>query len=324
MRRPGPALRVGLLGVAVTLTGYALFAAWLGLHLQRYADARDRATASAVGVVVEDDVDDEDDVRVRWTDAGGHAHVQRFGIYDTDRYTEGARFPVAYDADDPTPKGFPADGDETAAEDDLIFPVVLGGVVALLLTCVWVWRGLRFRLRVRRPGRPMTGRVLYGRRLASPWRDPRTTWLALTAPEDDRHWQRVMWHPALDELSGEVEVTVHRAGGTSLRPAAVTLPDGTRLVPLGKLRRHRPPFLSFDDHEAVRVDLEDAFVLPAGTLVPPARPWWRGAMTAASGTALGVLAGFVLTDGSVIAALAFALCAGTLLTSVWALSSPQP
>ncbi|WP_327317286.1 hypothetical protein [Streptomyces sp. NBC_01235] len=323
MRLPGPALRMGLLGVAVTLTGYALFAAWLGLHAQRYADARDRATATATGVVVADGIGDDEDIRVRWTDAEGHAHVQRFPVYDTDRYTKGARFPVAYDPDDPAPKGFPADGDETATEDDLIAPVVLGGVAALLLTSVWVWRGLRFRLRVRRPGLPMTGRVRYGRRRAA-WRDPMTTWMSLTAPEDARYWQRVMWHPVLDETSGEVEVSVHRAGNGSLSPAAVTLPDGTRLVPLGKLRRYRPMFMSFDDHDAVRADLRDAFVLPADTVVRPARPWWRGAVTAASGTALGVLAGFVLTDASVVAAVAFALCAGTLLTSVWALSSPQP
>ncbi|MFD9393449.1 hypothetical protein ACFWBB_22800 [Streptomyces sp. NPDC060000] len=324
MSRPGPALRVGLLGVAVILTGYALFAAWLGLHAQRYADARDRATSTAVGVVVENGIGDEDDVRVRWTDAGGRAHVQQFPTYD-DPYRNKAFFLVDYDPDDPTPKGFPAGGDETATEDDLIFPVVLGGVAALLPTSVWVWRGLRFRLGVRRPGLPMTGRVLYGRRPATAWRDPMTTWLALTAPEGDaRHWQRVMWHPVLDETSGEVEVSVHRAGDGSLRPAVVTLPDGTRLVPLGKLRRYRPMFMAFDDHEAVRGDLRDAFVLPADTVVRPARPWWRGAVTATSGTTLGVLAGFVLTGGTVVASVAFAVCAGTLVTSVWVLSSPQP
>ncbi|MDX3246766.1 hypothetical protein [Streptomyces sp. ME18-1-4] len=70
-----------------------------------------------------------------------------------------------------------------------------------------------------------------------------------------------MWHPALDGLRGEIEVVLHHAGtARRLSPAPVTLPDGTRLVPLGKLRGHRP----------------------------------------------------------------VALCAGTLTTSVWTLSAPQP
>ncbi|WP_329220261.1 hypothetical protein OG352_26445 [Streptomyces sp. NBC_01485] len=322
MRRPGPALRVGLLGVAVTLAGYALFAAWLGLHAQRHSDARDRATRTAVGVVVKDGIGDDDDIRVRWTDAGAHTHVQRFSVYDTGRYAKGARFPVAYDPADPTPTGFPADRDETVTEDELIFPVLAGGAAALLLTGVWAWRGLRFRLSVRRPGHRLTGRVRFGRRYVA-WRAPTTTWMELKGPEDARHWQRVMWHPVLDGTSGEVEVTLHRAGAGSPRPAAVTLPDGTRLVPLGRLRGHRPAFMDFDDHEAVRGDLRDAFVLPADTVVRPVRPWWRGAVTAVSGTALGVLTGLVLNGGSLVPAVAFALCAGTLLTAVWALSAPQ-
>ncbi|MDX3803442.1 hypothetical protein [Streptomyces sp. AK04-3B] len=327
MRRPGPALRAGLLGMAVTLVGYALFAAWLGLHARRYADARDRATATAVGVVVEDGIGGDDDVRVRWTDSLGGVHVQRFAIYDTDRRPRGADFPVAYDPDDSAPEGFPADGDETAVEDDLVSPVLLGGLAVVPLTCVWAWRGLRFRLRVRRPGRPTRGRVRFGRRPGAAVRGRRTTWLRLTAPDGSgRHWQRVMWHPALETISGEVEVVLHRAGDGSLRPAAVTLPDGTRLVPLGRLREHRPPFLVFDDEEAVRADLRDAFVLPADALAraPRPRPWRRGAVTAASGTALGALAGLLLTGGTLVPTVAVALAAGTLLVSVWALSAPQP
>lgn len=324
MRRPGPALRMGLLGVAVTLTGYALFAGWLGFHAQRYADARDRATGTAVGVVVEDGIGDEDDVRVRWTDSEDHTHLQRFPVYDTDRYTRGARFVVAYDPDDPAPAGFPADPDETATEDDLVVPILIGGTIALLLTCVWAWRGLRFQLSARGPGHPTTGRVRLGRRRATAWRGPMTTWLELTAPDGVRHWQRVMWQPALDQVSGEFRATLHRGRTGSLAPVVVTLPDGTRPVPLGKLRVRRPPGVFLDDPAALRADLRDAFLLPDDTVVRPARPWWRGAVTAGPATALGVALGFLLTGGGPVRAVTFALCAGTLLTSAWALSAPQP
>ncbi|MEV1066184.1 hypothetical protein [Streptomyces sp. NPDC050263] len=316
MRRPGPALRVGLLGVAVTLTGYALFAGWLGLHAQRYTAARDRATERTVGVVVEDGIGDEDDIRVRWTDAQNRTHVQRFAVYDTDRYRKGGRFPVAYDAGDPTPEGFPADPDETATEDDLIMPIALGTAAALPLLGVWAWRGLRFCRTARRPGRPMTARVRYGLRRAT-----RTTWLELTAPDGARHRQRVMWHPILDDTPADSPVTVH---GPPRGPAVVALLDGTRLVPLGRLRPATALTALFDD-EAVRADLRDAFVLPADTVVRPTRAaWWRGAVTAAAGTAVGVVAGLAVSGGSLVTTVAFALCATTLLTSTWALSAPQP
>ncbi|MFI9563706.1 hypothetical protein [Streptomyces rishiriensis] len=323
MTRPGPALCVGLLGVTVTLVGYALFAAWLGVHARLHSDARDRATATATGVVVEDGIGDDEDVRVRWKDDEGRTHVQRFGVYDTGRYTRGERFRVAYAPGDS--RGFPADPDETAAEDDLIVPVFLGAAVALPLSCVWIRRGLRFRLTARRPGRPMTARVRFGSRRATIWRGSTTTWLELTAPDGTVHWQRVMWHPAAAAIQAGSpalahQVTVH---GTGRRPAVVALPDGVRLVPLGRLRDHRPPFVVFD-REATRADLRDAFILPATTAVPDAPPWWRGASAAFAGTAVGAASGLSLTDGSPTGTVALALCGATLLTSVWALSSPQP
>ncbi|WP_327184633.1 hypothetical protein [Streptomyces sp. NBC_01334] len=319
MNRPGPALRTGLLGLAVVLTGYALLAAWAGWHAERYADARDRATARTVGVVVADGIGDDRDVRVRWTDDEGRSHLQRFAVHGTDRHAEGEDFPVAYDP--ATAEGFPADPDETAREDDLLAPVFLGTAVALPLVGIWLWRGLRFRLTARRRGRPMTARVRCGSRRPAIWPNRTTSWLWLTSPEGTDHWQRVMWHPALDCLPAGAPVTAHGSPG---RPTVVALPDGTRLVPLGRLRHRRPPGMSFADQEAVRADLRDAFVLPADTVARPTGPWRRGAVTAASSTVLGVVAGFVLTDGSLVRTVTFALCAGTLATSVWALSAPQP
>ncbi|SMF15514.1 hypothetical protein [Streptomyces sp. Amel2xC10] len=314
MNRPGPALRWGLLGVTVTLVGYALFAAWFGLRLSHHYDALDRATATAPGVVVEDGIGTEDDIRVRWTDDEGRTHVQHFGVYDTDRYSEGARFPVRY-APGGT-EGFPADPDETVDEDDLIAPVFLGALTALPLAGVWVWRGVRFLGTARRPGRPMTVRVHRGGRRTT-WLGP-TTWLELTAPDGTRLWQRVMGHPALAETPAATPVRVHQR---SRRRAVVALPDGTRLVPLGRLRRH--PAVWFLD-EAVRADLRDAFLLPPGTVARPVPVWRYGVRTAAAGTALGALGGLALTGGSLTGTVGLALGGATLAASLWTLSAPQP
>ncbi|MFE2579519.1 hypothetical protein [Streptomyces sp. NPDC059378] len=346
MRRPGPALRVALLGFTVTVVGYALFAGWLGGHAFAYEHARDRATAKADGLIVEDGIGDDEDIRVRWTDTDGHAHVQRFGIYDTDRYTEGRHFEVVYDPAEADPQGFPADPDETAAEDDRWVPAVLGGAVLVPLGVIWLWRGLRFRLAARRPGRPMTATVRRGERLnlRNAFQNSNSTWLVLSVAdspgpadrpeqaaesghpehaEPTERWQRVMWHPALDELRDDpAPVTVHARGS---RPAVVRLSDGTRLVPLGRLHREPPKNVFLDDHEVGRLDLRDAFVRPAGAELRPARAWWwPGAGIAALGTVLGVFGGFLMGGGTLVAVVGFALFVPTLLTSVWALSAPQP
>ncbi|MFD9001281.1 hypothetical protein ACFV0T_09975 [Streptomyces sp. NPDC059582] len=334
MRHPGPALRVALLGIAVTVVGYALFAAWLAGHAHAYESARDRATATATGLIVEDGIGDDADIRVRWTDAVGHTRVQRFGVYDTERYAEGRHFRVAYDPVRADPRGFPADPDETVAEEDLEVPVVLGAIAVVPLCGIWVWRGVRFRWASRWQGRPMTAAVHCGRRTGSLWRSAETTWLALTpadGPERPDHpelsklperWQRVMWHPALADLAdGPVPVTVHARGK---RPAVVRLPDGTRLVPLGRSRRKLPSGFDIGDH-AVRADLRNTFVLPVGAVLRPARPWWReGAVIAGLGAVFGVVLGFTAGGGTLVAVVGFVLCLPPLFFSSWALSAPQP
>ncbi|MEU3091592.1 hypothetical protein ACWCQ0_42255 [Streptomyces massasporeus] len=327
MRRPGPALRVALLGTACALVGFALLAAWLGGHAYAYDAARDRATARASGLVVEDEIGDEEDIRVRWTDHAGHVHVQRFGIYDTDRYTKGRRFPVAYDPAQTNPRGFPADPDETVAEDDLLVPLGLIGVAVAFICGVWAWRGLRFVWTARRPSRPMTARVLSDDRLATGWWLSDTTWLALTEPDSpDRATglQRVMWHPALHASSDPVAVTVHgKVRGR--RPVVAVLPDGTRLVPLGRFRHRLTKHLRLDEPETVRADLRDSFILPSTGATVPGGTWWRpGALAAALGAVIAAAMGFFTTSGSTVATVAFALTGATLCTAVWALRAPQP
>lgn len=305
--RSAPALRVALLGMTTAVAGYALLAVWLGVHASAYGSARDRATATAVGLVIEDGVGADDDIRVRWTDRAGRQHVERFGAYDTDRYTKGSRFDVAYDPGQADPQGFPADPDETGAEDDLQVPIMLGGIAVAVYCGAWARRGRRFR-RVRRlPGRPMTAVVLSGAgriRVV-----PGSVWLALSEvdpPGPVIRCQRVMWHPALDQVSGPVAVTVH-GNPRKRRPVVAELPDGSRPVPFGLRRRRVPQRLMLDERSAVRADLRDAFILPAGAdpLPAAAGSWWRqGAVFAALGAAFGIMIGLWSGDLGLVGAVA--------------------
>lgn len=259
--RSRPALRVAVLGMTAAVLGYTLFAVWLGVHASAYGSARDRATATAVGRVIEDGIGTEDDIRVRWTDSAGLQHVQRFGVYDTDRYTKGGRFDVAYDPGQADPQGFPADPDETGAEDDLQVPIMLAGVAVAFYLGLWARRGQRFRRVGRLPGRPMTAVVLSGAgRIHAA---PGSTFLALSEVDPAGpviRCQRVMWHPALDQVSGPVPVTVH--GNPRKRRAVVAeLPDGSRPVPFGVRRRRVPQRLMLDERSTIRADLRDAFIL---------------------------------------------------------------
>ncbi|QMV24458.1 hypothetical protein GQS52_24765 [Streptomyces sp. SCUT-3] len=327
MRRPGPALRVALLGVACAVGGLALLAAWLGGHAYAYDSARARAAATADGLVVAAGIGDTEDVLVRWTDRAGREHVQRFGVYATDRYAEGRRFPVAYDPDRAYPQGFPADPEETAAEDDLLVPLGLMAAVTTACCGAWARRGLRFLRAARRPGRPMTAEVLCGGRpRTAPW-SAGSTWLALSGtdlPDRPARWQRVMWHPALDRLSGPAEVVVRCAPG-GRGAAVVELPDGARPVPVGRLRRRPPGTGLLGERRAVRACLQDSFVLPPDSGGWPVRPWWRPAAAAAAlGAAAGAAGAFVLVGGGAVAVVGFALSGVIVATGFWALSSPEP
>jgi hypothetical protein len=325
--RYAPALRVALLGMAAAVLGYTLFAVWLGVHAYAYSSARDHATATAVGRVIEDGVGPDGDIRVRWTDRAGRQHVQRFGAYDTDRYTKGRRFDVVYDPGQADPQGFPADPGETGAEDDLEVPIMLGGIAVAVYCGAWARRGRRFRRVGRLPGRPMTAVVLSGAgRIHAA---PGSTWLALSEVDPAGpviRCQRVMWHPALDQVSGPVPVTVH--GNPRKRRAVVAeLPDGSRPVPFGRRRRRVPQRRMLEERSAVRADLRDAFILPAGAEPLPAsdRSWWRqGAVIGAVGAVIGILMALWVGGATLVAAVGFTLAGATVGVSLWALSGPEP
>ncbi|MHC5902903.1 hypothetical protein ACVNF4_03160 [Streptomyces sp. S6] len=316
-----PALRVALLGLVATVTGYALLAGWLLFHLHRYENERDRAVATAVGVVVEDGIGDSEDIRVRWTDDAGRTRLQLFTVYETGRYSQGKPFPVAYDPSRTDSQGFPGDLDETAAEDDLLIPTLLAGAVAAVLCAVWVWRGLRFLLLSRRPGTTLTATVRRGPRGAAT-----AIWLVVSASRAGKsRWQRVMWHPALDDMEDGAEVVVHGPARWT-RTAVIVLPGGSRPVPLGRLRRHPPRHAPFPADRTTRLDPRDTFLPPSGRHLP-VRPWWRmPAGLTALGTAVGVPVALLLTSGgpTVTAVVGYGLLLATLLPSLWALSGPQP
>ncbi|MBE8474464.1 hypothetical protein [Streptomyces justiciae] len=318
-----PALRVALFGLTVTLVGYALLVAWLvgNAYVNDWAiDHYREHTAMSLGRIVED-ASATEDVRVSWTDEAGHEHVQPVTPPADGRpYRKYGAFPVEYDPTETNPRGHFYDyrrhEPKRLDEDGLAFSAFFAGLVAVALWIAWARRGLVFRLAARRPGRPMTARIRIGERDQTlPWLSAETFWLVLDGPRR----QRVMWHPALDEHPGRVPVTVH--GG---RTAVVVLPDGTRLVPVGRLRRREPARLTFADPQTVRGDLGDSFIVPAGTVVRPAHAWWRPVWPAtAFGAAFGFAAGFFMGDGTLLSVVGHTLAWATLSTSAWALSTPR-
>jgi hypothetical protein len=313
--------------MAAAVAAFALIAAGFGWRVHAYNGAFARATAIAYGTVIEDRIGDSGDIRVRWVDRGGYEHVQRFAIYDTDQYAKGRVFQVAYDPSGRRPTGFPADVDETSAEDDLYATIAIAGVVMGVLVLAWALRGLLFRRAASGPGHMMTASALSGRHTAGGVLSPgESIWFALAetaTPQTPVCWQRVMWHPAADTVRDGVLVVVHGAPARRRR-VTVELSGGTRLVPIGRLRHRPPKRMLLRDRADSRVNLEDAFVLPAETPMPAAQPWWRRSLVfAILGTALGAVLGFLIVGG-VEWVLSFAAGGSAVLVNAWALTGAEP
>lgn len=325
MRRQRPALRVALLGIAALLAGFAVIASSLGWQAHQYTAANRRASAVAVGTVVEAGLGENADIRVRWADRAGSEHVQRFGIYDIERYARGRTFAVAYDPAYPAVAGFPGDPGETSASDDLEVPIGIAGVIAGGFIIMWVLRGVLFWRARRRPARPMVAVSLAGQKMSdggSPLSWGKSTWFSLSDPGGpgmSSRWQRVMWHPAVDVGDGLVEVLVH-GDVQSRRRVVVELPGDIALVPIGRLRHRLPKRVFLEKRCDVRTDLRDSFILPAGTPPPPSRQWWRGSVVLALvGAAVGVAMGLLIGGGG-IAVLPFAAGVSALVVNGWALT----
>jgi hypothetical protein len=327
MNRQHPALRVALLGVAAALVGFVVIALLLGWQAHAYGVARDSAVAVAPGTVVEDGLGDSGDIRVRWADRSGREHLQRFPIYNVERYTKGRAFAVAYDPAKPAVHGFPSDPEEVSAQDDLVVPIGIAGLIAAALLLTWGLRGVLFSRAGARPGQPMVAVALTGQLTDSgPVSLGNSSWFTLanpTAPHQAFRWQRVMWHPAIDSTDSPVDVVVH-GDMQSRRRVVLELPDGIRLVPIGRLRRRSPRGIFLEKRSDVRTDLTDSFILPTGTPPPPSQRWWHGALVLALvGAGVGAMMGFFIGGGG-IAVFPFAAGASALLVNGWALTGTDP
>lgn len=327
MKHQRPALRVALLAIAAAVIGFAVIASFLGWRAHRYTTVRHQASAVASGSIVESDIGDSGDIRVRWADAAGSEHVQRFSIYNTDRYRRGTTFAVAYDLAHPTAPGFPGDPEETSAEDDLVVPIGIAGALTALLVLTWVLRGTLFRSTGRRPGLPMVAETMAGQRVDGGLLSPgNSAWVALadpTEPGTPTRWQRVMWHPVIDSTDGAVGVLVH-GNERSRSRVVVQLPGDVRLVPIGRCRNRTPRRVHLDKRADVRTDLADSFILPAGTQAPPSHQWWRrGLVFSLVGVVIGVVMGFLIGGGGV-AVLPFVAGASAFLVNSWALAGTDP
>jgi len=324
--RQRPAMRVALLGVAAALAGFAVIASFLGWQAHGYVAAQHRASAVTTGTITEDAIGDNGDIRVRWTTGSGREHVQRFAIYNTDRYRKGSTFAVAYDPAYPAVDGFPGDPEETSALEDLQVPIGIAGVVAVLLILAWAGRGALFRWAGRRQGQPLVAVALAGQLVnGAPLSFGNSTWLGLSAPGGtgaSYRWQRVMWHPAIDAVDDPVNVVVH-GDVQSRRRVVVELSDGTRMVPIGRLRHRLPKRVLLEKRSDVRTDLRDSFILPAGALAPPSQRWWRrGLVLGLVGAGIGAVMGFLLGGG--IALLPIAAGASAVVVNSWAWTGTDP
>jgi hypothetical protein len=305
MRSSTPAVRAAI-GLAILA---AVGCATVGqLRLHDYRADRDRANASATGRVIETGVGEYDDIRVRWTDGDGHPRVSRFSVYDD--YAKGETFDVAYDRDRPGARAFPADADETSAADDIWVSAYAPLLVPLVILLWWMVRVLRIRAARRRSSSYVRVEVF-----SSPY--DKVEWLAeplrrvwvRTGPPAAGQVQRVMWHPALEQVPREVSAHVSQGG----RSALVTFDDGTILTPMGRLRTTLPP-------EAVPyVDVREstADLVVGGTVEFP-DPWPRAfGIMAAIGAGAGSVPG--LAEGNRTLLGVGAVLGAAIAVNLWAL-----
>jgi hypothetical protein len=150
-----------------------------------------------------------------------------------------------------------------------------------------------------------------------------TTWIALAEPgrSEPSRWQRVMWHPALDSTPGRVDVRIHGSPARHRR-LMIEWPGGARLVPIGRLRRRPPPFLSLSDRSDRHASLADSFVVPVTTL-RTCTAWWRR-LTILTGCAAvaGAMCGLLIIGP--VAVIPFTAGAVALAAAQWASNGAEP
>lgn len=317
-----PARRAVLLSLVSVLAGLAVALGYLGAQARSYSLAKDRATVTTPGRVVADGIGDTDDIIVRWTDGRGETHEQQFGVYDTERYREGAAFPVRYDPGEPSGVAYPADPDEDVQFDDYFGGMTVALIAGVLLMGGWAFRWMWWRRALGRGSQSMSARMLVGSDHF--FRDSSWVELSVTSPGSEERierWQRVMWHPRLDIISDSLQVQVH-GDISSRRRLGITLPDGTDLIPIGWLRHSRPADLLM--REDSRDDVADAIILPAGAVLRSStNRWWPVTRYAGMGAAFGVVVSMFAGDASIWSILVPALTA-TVFVHLWAFDGANP
>jgi hypothetical protein len=311
-----PTRRFVAVGVGSLLAGLLVICGYLGALDVRLHHAMDRATATADGIVTWVDPDDDTIFKVRWQDQQEHEHTLRFSVYDS--YAKGDDFTVAFDPAHPDRHAFAGDPEERVEADDFEVPMGIAAVVVLGFVAGWGYRGWRFRQVRTDRSAPATATLFSG---ASNDGSPLTLGRGLWVRLGDEHWQKVMWHPALQDFSnGPVHVHGPLDGR---RRVVVELPDGTLLVPTGRLRHRPPKRLELVRERQARIDDDEQWIFPPGTPVPPLRRWWRTpAVLGLVGAGVGAFAG--VAEGGAVAAPAFAAGAAALAVNGWAMTSPAP
>jgi len=337
-RRRRPVLRIALFGIATVLAAFVAITIAETLWSWHLDVLRDRATATTDGLITQDNIGPDADIQVRWTDNAGRSHTQIFYAYDTDKYTRGRKFPIAYDPKSSHPRGYSQDRDETlvddATDDDLIGTLDYTEPVVFLVLLGWSARGRRYLRNVGgpRPEGRLPATALAGRRRRVGFLSRGTSaWIALSTGSEpgwpaDR-LQRVMWHPSLERLPAEFPVVVH-GNPVRCRRVVIELADGVRLVPIGRLRRRTPRLTTLHRLAAtpepadVPSDPTPAAASTDAIALTRSR-WWRVAPSAVIGAALGAGVGYYLTS-DIAGALSYSTCVAALMVNRWALAGTGP
>ncbi|MEX5637342.1 hypothetical protein [Parafrankia sp. FMc2] len=118
--------------------------------------------------------------------------------------------------------------------------------------------------------------------------------------------QRVTWHPAVEEMPDEAEMTVRDRASESgpVGTLVVELPGGVRLTPVGGVRREPPKRFRLTSRPGVKVDLGSDGRIVIVRDDPPPRPrrWSRRTpRLVLVGALLGGALGFGLDGAATVA-----------------------
>jgi len=227
-----------------------------------------RATAEVVGRVVDGYRSPDEEALVVWEDQDGNEQSTFFELDEPEQWAPGRPFRLRYDPTegDAENKGpfLPAEEPENvvsaeagahnadqAAGWDYWWPsAVIGGVVFLVLLA-WAARGWLNRTAAAGRSVPMRVVAVRGNTSAAGTKD--SVALLLTSPEaplepdelaelpalprvvPGARWQRVYWHPALEQLTPGQTVTARMKDGFGAR-AVIEPEPAVRLWPAGSLR----------------------------------------------------------------------------------------